>query len=222
LSVVTLRLSVVTLSLSVVTLSLSVVTLSLSVVTLSLSKGRATPARFGGYRRFRFIEGPKNVSVSAQQGNTLRVKGLRGTGDETSGTQATHAPGALGTWHVDSADIASLMAAQASVMALLRSRGAVGAPYEDCALALAELLSNAMRHANPGGEIEVTLDWTRERPRLAVTNAGEPFTVRLEKPPADRESGRGLFIIAHVVDTPEVAAENGRCTVSVVLPVTKA
>jgi anti-sigma regulatory factor (Ser/Thr protein kinase) len=124
------------------------------------------------------------------------------------------------TWHVDSTDIASVMAAKASVMAFLRARGTADGAYEDCSLALAELLSNAVRHAHPG-PIEVTLDWTDELPWLAVTNAGDAFPVRLEPPAADRESGRGLFILAHVIEVPRVEAADGRCTVSVSLPIHK-
>jgi anti-sigma regulatory factor (Ser/Thr protein kinase) len=125
-----------------------------------------------------------------------------------------------GTWNVDSTDIASVMAAKASVMAFLRARGPEGAPYEDCALALAELLSNAVRHAHPG-PIVVSLDWTSSRPVLAVTNEGAAFAMCLEKPPFDRESGRGLYILAHVLETPIVESEEGRCRVSLSLPVTK-
>ena len=126
-----------------------------------------------------------------------------------------------GTWRVDSTDMASVMATKASVMTFLRYRGASDAAYEDCSLALAELLSNAIRHAHPG-PIEVTLDWTEERPRLAVTNEGTAFEVCLEQPPTDRESGRGLYILANVIEIPLIEGGNGRCTVSISLPVDKA
>jgi anti-sigma regulatory factor (Ser/Thr protein kinase) len=126
-----------------------------------------------------------------------------------------------GTWHVDSTDMASVMAAKASVMTFLRFRGANDAAYEDCSLALSELLSNAVRHAHPG-QIEVKLDWTRDQPRLAVTNDGNAFPVTLERPSAESESGRGLFILAHVLEVPLVEGGNGRCTVSISLPVSKA
>ncbi len=112
------------------------------------------------------------------------------------------------------------MAAKASVMAFLRSRGPAEAAYEDCALALSELLSNAVRHAHPG-PIEVTLDWADEHPLLAVTNEGDAFTVSLEKPPFDRESGRGLYILAHVLEVPLVEGSAGRCRVSISLPVAR-
>jgi len=112
------------------------------------------------------------------------------------------------------------MAAKSSAMAFLRARGEADAAYEDCALALSELLSNAVRHAHPG-PIEVTLDWSMERPRLAVTNVGAPFAFGLEKPPTDLESGRGLFILTHVLEEPRVDGEDGRCTVSISLPIVK-
>jgi anti-sigma regulatory factor (Ser/Thr protein kinase) len=121
---------------------------------------------------------------------------------------------------VDSTDIASVIAAKASVMAFLRARGTADGAYEDCSLALAELLSNAVRHAHPG-PIEVTLDWSDELPWLAVTNSGDAFPILLEPPEAERESGRGLFILAHVIEVPRVEAAEGRCTVSVSLPISK-
>ena len=126
-----------------------------------------------------------------------------------------------GSWIVDSTDMASVMAAKASVMAFLRARGVHDAAYDDCSLALSELLSNAVRHAHPG-TIEVHLDWTGVRPRLGVTNAGDAFPMRIEKPSADRESGRGLYILAHVLEVPQVEAADGRCTVSISLPVVRA
>jgi anti-sigma regulatory factor (Ser/Thr protein kinase) len=133
----------------------------------------------------------------------------------------THATGTSGTWFVDSTDIASVMAAKASLMTFLQTRGVVGAAYDDCALAVSELLGNAIRHAHPG-PIEVKLDWSGARPRLAVTNAGESFPVVIERAPLERESGRGLFILAKVLETPRVDSHDGRCTVSLSLPVDKA
>jgi anti-sigma regulatory factor (Ser/Thr protein kinase) len=133
----------------------------------------------------------------------------------------TRAAGATGTWLVDSTDLASVMAAKASLMTFLRARGADGAAYDDCALAVSELLGNAIRHAHPG-TIEVSLDWSGARPRLSVTNAGEPFPLVIERPPLERESGRGLFILASVLEVPRVDARDGRCTVSLSLPVDKA
>jgi anti-sigma regulatory factor (Ser/Thr protein kinase) len=126
-----------------------------------------------------------------------------------------------GTWRVDSSDVASVMAAKASVMAFLRARGASECAYDDCALAIAELLGNAVRHAERG-PIEVCLDWADERPRFAVTNAGAIFAVSLDRAPLDREHGRGLFIVAQVAEPPQVAGGDGSCTVSVSLPVVKA
>ncbi len=125
-----------------------------------------------------------------------------------------------GRWLVDSTDIASVMAAKASAMAFLRARGDTAGAFEDCALALSELLSNAIRHAHPG-PIEVTLEWSGDRPLLSVTNAGDAFAIRIERPAPERESGRGLFILAHLLETPCVRGDQGRCTVSVSLPVHK-
>jgi anti-sigma regulatory factor (Ser/Thr protein kinase) len=126
-----------------------------------------------------------------------------------------------GTWCVDTSDAESIIAAKASAMAFLRARGEPAAPYEDCGLALGELLSNAVRHAEPGA-IDVRLDWSADVPVLEVTNVGDAFPVRLEPPETYRESGRGLFIIAQIADVPRVASSGGRCTVSVSLPVSKA
>jgi anti-sigma regulatory factor (Ser/Thr protein kinase) len=112
------------------------------------------------------------------------------------------------------------MAAKASAMAFLRARGDTDGAFEDCALALSELLSNAIRHAHPG-PIEVTLEWSGERPLLSVSNAGDAFAMRIERPAVERESGRGLFILAQLLETPRVWGDGGRCTVSVSLPVHK-
>ncbi len=122
------------------------------------------------------------------------------------------------SWSVVADDLPSLHVARSGVLRFLREHGEQHADYDACALALSELLSNALRHG-PGGTITVTLDWTKARPHLAVHDAGPGFALRIALPPGSSEGGRGLFLISALIGPPGVCVDERGCTVSVVLPV---
>ena len=67
---------------------------------------------------------------------------------------------------------------------------------EDAALAVSELVGNAVRHGG-SGRLTLRLAMTPRRLRLEVTDdsAGSPA---LRMPPPDAESGRGLWLVASV------------------------
>ncbi len=86
--------------------------------------------------------------------------------------------------------------------------------------ALAEALGNAIRYGtgeNPARSVRVTVEFSRDFVRIYVIDDGGGFdTTRLPDPThpdnVEREYGRGLFVIRHLVD--EVAFNekgNGIC-----------
>lgn len=80
---------------------------------------------------------------------------------------------------------------------------------------LAEALANAITYGNredPAKHVEVRVEARREAIRLTVTDAGEGFdpeTVPDPTSPAalEREDGRGLFVIRHLVDAVDFNAK---------------
>jgi anti-sigma regulatory factor (Ser/Thr protein kinase) len=122
------------------------------------------------------------------------------------------------SWSVDGNDLQSLQAVRSRALALLREHGDYCSDFDACALALSELLGNAVRHG-PGGLVTVGIDWRRALPRLSVRDLGHGFPLRISLPPGRSEGGRGLFLISRLVGTPTVSGGPAGCTVSVVLPV---
>lgn len=86
-------------------------------------------------------------------------------------------------------------------------------------LALSELLSNAVRHAP--GPAWVHVDWSDRRPRVEVHDLGHGFELKTVLPQDPLAAGgRGLFIVAHVVDElAAVAKRAGGSKVSALMPV---
>lgn len=121
-------------------------------------------------------------------------------------------------WTVDGTDMPSLQAARSGAIAYLREQGDYRADFDTCALALSELISNAVRHG-PGGVVEIEIDWSGAYPLLSVRDGGPGFAMRISLPPGRSEGGRGLFLISKLVGTPTVSTDHGGCTVSVTLPV---
>lgn len=112
----------------------------------------------------------------------------------------------------------SLHVARTGALQYLREQGEHHADFDACALALSELIGNAVRHG-PGGAVTVRLDWTKPLPRLSVRDAGPGFALKISLPPGGSEGGRGLFLVARLIGTPSVSCGASGCTVSVVLPV---
>ncbi len=113
----------------------------------------------------------------------------------------------------------SLHAARAGALAFLRDQGDYRADFDAVALALSELIGNAVRHG-PGGPVSVKVDWSGALPTLSVKDMGDGFALRISLPPGRSEGGRGLFLISKLVGMPKVSCgAEGGCTVSVTLPV---
>ena len=121
-------------------------------------------------------------------------------------------------WSVDGNDMQSLHVARAGALAFLREQGDYRADFDAVALALSELIGNAVRHG-PGGPVTVKIEWTGALPRLSVKDMGNGFPLRISLPPGRSEGGRGLFLISKLVGMPTVSCDGGGCTVSVALPV---
>ncbi|GHJ39289.1 ATP-binding protein [Streptomyces sp. TS71-3] len=72
---------------------------------------------------------------------------------------------------------------------------------DNAVLATAELFANAVRHAssNPRDVVTLTLECTDRELRVTVADSS-PLQPRLRTPDAAAESGRGLSIVAALVD----------------------
>jgi serine/threonine-protein kinase RsbW len=85
----------------------------------------------------------------------------------------------------------------------------------DLMLATSEAVANAVQHGKawPNGSILVTTEPCARGVRVEVTDCGS-FDSTIEPTPLESESGRGLPIIAAVVDLLEVRSRHGRTLVS--------
>ena len=80
---------------------------------------------------------------------------------------------------------------------------------------LAEALANAITYGNredPSKHVEVRVEARRDAIRVTVTDAGEGFDPGRVPDPTmpdalDREDGRGLFVIRHLVDAVDFNAK---------------
>jgi anti-sigma regulatory factor (Ser/Thr protein kinase)/predicted ArsR family transcriptional regulator len=87
-------------------------------------------------------------------------------------------------------------------------------------LVVAELIANAVDHA--GGPIWVSLDWTRNQPRLTVHDLGPAFEPTLTLPDPTGLRGRGLWLVSQFATDLAIAAKRaGGNRVSVTLPVNR-
>ncbi len=104
------------------------------------------------------------------------------------------------------AEAASVALARRQVTRGLRLRGVPEALIADAQLVVSELMANAIRHARPLRDDTVRVAW-RVRPgsapgdlptevELAVSDGGAPWYPRVETPPTDAPSGRGLGIVS--------------------------
>ena len=70
---------------------------------------------------------------------------------------------------------------------------------EDIKLLVSELVTNAVRHPRRDGHIEVTLELSRARVRVEVSDPGDGFRrPRIGAPAPEALGGRGLLIVDRV------------------------
>ena len=79
--------------------------------------------------------------------------------------------------------------------------------FDDVVLAVSELVTNSVRHAGPGGLVQVSVMASHDTIRLEVTDEGPCFDAK--NPKGD---GLGLRIIDAIADDWGVES-NGACTV---------
>ncbi|MEI7592297.1 MAG: ATP-binding protein [Actinomycetes bacterium] len=72
-----------------------------------------------------------------------------------------------------------------------------GETYERSRLAIAELVTNVVRHAKIPGEL--VIDYSDHRVRVEVSDSS-PGLPKLSEPAGDAVNGRGMLIVASIVD----------------------
>lgn len=115
----------------------------------------------------------------------------------------------------------SVGAARRKLGADLRAHGIPESLVADAVLVLSELLSNAVRHADPLPGTQVRVSWrlTGGTLELAVSDGGGQGRPHPEVPSATSTSGRGLGIVERLSTRWGVRSNEHGCTVWAVLPV---
>lgn len=92
---------------------------------------------------------------------------------------------------------ASVPVARHLLTTRLEAIGCEPAVVDDAGAVLTELLSNAVRHARPrpDGQVTVTVDVDDDAVRLAVSDGGASTIPSVVSPPPLAASGRGLGIV---------------------------
>lgn len=122
-------------------------------------------------------------------------------------------------WYLEPDQPAGVSALRREIGEYLRRHAAEAQPVEDAELAVAELLSNTLRHS--AGPSWVTLTWSGQHPVMVVRDLGPDFDISTDLP-GDllSEHGRGLFIVSGVAGGPRRQARPaGGNEVKAVLPV---
>lgn len=102
-----------------------------------------------------------------------------------------------------------------------RAAGFAGDDLFAVEVALAEALSNVVRHAydnRPGHEITVRMDVAEDRVRIVIEDRGRPFDREAWSPPAEtaREGGYGVKLIEDVMDEVDRRHEGGGTALTLV------
>jgi serine/threonine-protein kinase RsbW len=106
-------------------------------------------------------------------------------------------------------------ACSAARRALIEEQGQLPSSVRDDVLLLVtELVSNAVRHAEPGTDQAVRVELRRRQQvvRVAVFDQGSGFTAGAPRPKRDRSGGWGLFLIDRIADRWAIApTASGTC-----------
>ena len=100
-------------------------------------------------------------------------------------------------------DAPSVPAARRIVRTAMEQAGVAGGCVDDVELALSEACTNALLHAGPGDQYDVTLDLEPERGVIHVCDVGRGFDsagMQRQAPRLDAERGRGLVLMKALVD----------------------
>jgi anti-sigma regulatory factor (Ser/Thr protein kinase) len=108
-------------------------------------------------------------------------------------------------YYLDSADPQAPGVLRRSLMQHLRRHAEDPQSVWQAEIVIEELVSNAVRHAN--GPVWVSLHWASPEPVLTVIDLGDDFDIPGDLPDPMAESGRGLFLVAHLAPELSVAAK---------------
>lgn len=115
---------------------------------------------------------------------------------------------------------ASVGAARKHVVADLRSAGIFEPTETDAAIVVSELMTNALRHANPlpGAVIRVGWELATDHVEVEVSDGGGSTLPRLGEPEQSATSGRGLGIVEKLSRRWGVRQEGDELTVWAEVP----
>jgi anti-sigma regulatory factor (Ser/Thr protein kinase) len=124
------------------------------------------------------------------------------------------------SWRFHSSDAYTAHASRQEIMSFLRPLAADPDAVFIAELILGEILANTVEHAP--GLVEVSIDWTGERPILTVRDTGPGLRTLEGKLPSDvmAEGGRGIFLVGYLADEASVRQSPGYgAEVRAVLPI---
>jgi len=122
------------------------------------------------------------------------------------------------TWRFHSSDAHTASTSRQAISAYLREMAANEDQIFAAEVIIGEMIANTVEHAP--GLVEVRIDWTGEKPVVAVRDKGPGLRAEPNAlPNLMAESGRGLFLIRAFAESTYVQTAKGRGTeISVVLP----
>ena len=128
---------------------------------------------------------------------------------------------ALVDWYLDAAAADGSVRLRREIVDYLARHATDAEQVWAAEIIVGEILANAVEHAN--GPIWVSVNWSDAEPELAVHDLGDSFALDPTLPENHlAESGRGLFLVAHLAADLDVAAKRaGGKVVTARLPVTR-
>ena len=137
-------------------------------------------------------------------------------------TLATDPTQLVKRWRFHSSDANSARAARHELMRFVRHHAIDADSVFTAELILGEILANTVEHAP--GLVEVTVDWTGEKPVVIALDMGSGIDRTRMTLPSDvlDENGRGLYLIEQLAESVSIRPAKGFGTeVRAVLPVTR-
>ncbi len=111
-------------------------------------------------------------------------------------------------WYLEADDRAGATELRHEFRSYLERHSDAASDVDLATLAFAELVNNAIEHAD--GPVWISVDWTADQPLLAVHDMGQAFDLASVSMPAPQAvRGRGLAISADIASRLEVAAKAG-------------